>query len=146
MRDYYNNQTLLAGDEPIETEAGRIIRPVSLASMLILKKLGNNIYNSMLSAQEIDVSDLESIMEFVWIHSAPWDEVKSLVARVSYSREQIAERVLDFAADIDESEVAEIVQQIINQKKGVNSAMAKTLPRKGQGGESKNEQRPLSKL
>ncbi len=134
-REITNSDSLLREDEPYNV-AGHNVRPVSLASMLVLKKLGNPLYNAIMGEdrESLDAlgTDLEVMTEFVWVHAAPWPDVRRLAVRADYSREQVAEAILDYISTLPQDAMGDIVRLIIEQANANAAATARALPREGQ--------------
>ncbi len=130
-REIINTDTLILEDEP--TSVGKLqVRSVSLASMLVLKKIASPLYAAMLGGDvTVAPDDLDTIAEFVWVHAAPWADVRRLAARAEYSRDAVTEAVLDFVSTLPPDALLEMFSHVVNQQERSASAAAKALPREG---------------
>ena len=130
-REDIQTEILATAEDPAPI-AGLTVRPISFASVLILRKLGNPLAAALESGASFEVEDLESLAEFLWVQCAPWDTVRTLTA--SYhrgaDRSRIDATVLEFAASLTPQQLQAAVSAIARHGKQVQAVACEVLPSK----------------
>lgn len=134
-RDEIQTDILLEADAPTTTGALNV-RPVSFASLLLLRKLGNPLAKALENGGAVGTESLEAIAEFLWVQCAPWDEVRRVACGADRARLEAA--VLDFAAALTPQQIQVAVAAIANHGKQLAAVAAEVLPDKDTPAGSKN--------
>lgn len=130
---------MAGADAPVQV--GELqVRPVSFASLLMLRKLGNPMATAIESGATFDASNMEAILEFLWVQCAPWESVRKLCAamRPGGDRAVLEAQLLDFAATLTPQTVQAALQEITRQQEQVRAAAASVIPDATHRSDSKN--------
>lgn len=127
-REDIQTDILAAADAPALV-AGLSVRPISFASVLILRKLGNPLASVLESGASFEVEDLEAVAEFLWVQCAPWQDVRALAAsyRHGADRSYIDAAVFDFAAALTPAQLQAAVSAIACHGKQVQAVATEVL-------------------
>lgn len=146
IRDNTNESSALLSPEPRRVGAFEV-RPVTLATMLALKKLKNPLYLALSGGAEVEEAGVEEehLVQFLWVHAAPWEEVRRLVVNAGAWREKIQEAVLDFSLKVRLQDTQAMVMLLKEELTAAVAAMATPLPEKYDEDSGKNSQaHPMS--
>ena len=130
-REEIQDEILAAGSAP-QMMAGLQVRPVTFASLLVLRKLGNPLAAALERGGSVSGNDLEAIAEFLWVQCAPWNSVRRLTAtyRKGEDRGTLDAAILDFAATLTPQQIAAAVTAITRHGEQVAAVAAEVLPDK----------------
>lgn len=139
-REQINDGSMLTAANDTQTVCGMKVRPMSLATAAVLRRLENPLYLAMMAGQEIDGNalDAEDILQYIWVHAADWQTVRSLAVNAPYRKEEVAAAVLDFGLNVRPDDLRVFLEHISGTAVAVQAATAETLPDELTGGESKN--------
>lgn len=115
--------------------------------MLALKKLKNPLYLALSGGAEVEEAGVEEehLVQFLWVHAAPWEEVRRLVVNAGAWREKIQEAVLDFSLKVRLQDTQAMVMLLKEELAAAVAAMATPLPEKYDEDSGKNSQaHPMS--
>ena len=129
-REEVNAAAFVVGDLPVPV-AQMEVRPVSLASLMILERLHNPLAASLLSGGEAKMN-LYAMSEFLWVHAGDWQEVRRLAARAELNQDVIFECVTDFVKGMRQEDLNEVFAHITRAGEEVRQGAAKVLPREGE--------------
>lgn len=137
-RDEINDGSMLtpAG----QTVDGIEVRPLTLATAAVLRRLQNPLYLAMMAGEDVqDFSpEAEDILQYIWVHAAPWEDVKRLAVSAPYRKEEVAAAVLDFGLSIHPAQLPAFMAVITGAATAVQAATAEALPDELTGDASKN--------
>lgn len=120
---------MLQGETP-SSVAGMQARPITFASLLMLRKLGNPLAAALENGGNTKLDDLEALAEFLWVQCAPWQRVRALVCAYTRGadRSAIDTEVLDFAAALTPAQIQQAVDLVAGHAKQVAAAAAEVMP------------------
>ena len=120
---------ILASAEDPAPIAGLTVRPITFASVLMLRKLGNPLAAALESGAAFAVEDLEALAEFLWVQCAPWEGVRTLTAtyRHGADRSRIDAAVLEFASTLTPQQLQAAVAAIARHGKQVQAVATEVL-------------------
>lgn len=123
------DEILAAGSAP-QMMAGLQVRPVTFASLLVLRKLGNPLAAALETGSSVFMDDLEAIAEFLWVQCAPWDSVRRLTAtyRKGEDRSLLDATILDFAATLTTEQIVDAMDAVTRHGEQVAAVAAEVLP------------------
>ncbi len=123
------DEILAAGSAP-QMMAGLQVRPVTFASLLVLRKLGNPLAAALETGSSVSVDDLEAVAEFLWVQCAPWDSVRRLTAtyRKGEDRSLLDAAILDFAATLTPQQIAAAMAALSRHSEQVSAVAAEVMP------------------
>lgn len=125
-REEVNAAAFVVGDLPVPV-AKMEVRPVSLASLMILERLGNPLAASLLSGGEAQMN-LYAMSEFLWVHAGDWQEVRRLAARAELNQDVIFERVTDFVKGMGQEDLSEVFAHMTRAGEEIRNSAARVLP------------------
>ena len=136
-REQQNNQSLLHGSDPAEI-AGLSIRPMSLTTLSMMEAVGNPLASAVAAKEgEAPVGmNLEHLLEVVYIHAGPKDEVRRLTRNYALMPEAFADAVLDFGERLTPEDLKAIMQHLRSEQDAIAAAGAE--PVASSGDSSKN--------
>lgn len=137
-REQINDGSML--EPAVQTVGGMEVRPLTLASAAVLRRLQNPLYLAMMAGDDVqDLSpDAEDILQYIWVHAAPWEEVRRLAVVAPYRKEDFAAAVLDFGLKIRPEQLPAFMAVITGNATAVQAATAEALPDELTGDASKN--------
>lgn len=137
MREEQQTDILIAGDEP-SVVGSMQARPITFATLLVLRKLGNPLAQALENGGSATVDNLEALAEFLWVQCAPWQRVRALVSKYARGcdRAEIDAEVLDFAAALTPEEIQRAVDLVAGHAQQVAAVAAEVVP--DGGSKSKN--------
>ena len=118
---------------PARTESGLSLRPISLGSLEVLRRLGNPLVSGDADMTNIDT---RTLTEFIWVHAAPLDEV---VETVYNAPSQINRKAALFAMSISPAELRVITLSLSADQASLQAASAIPQP---DATDSPNERTP----
>lgn len=123
------DEILAAGSAP-QMMAGLQVRPVTFASLLLLRKLGNPLAVALETGGSVSGDDLEAIAEFLWVQCAPWDSVRRLTAtyRKGEDRSLLNASILDFAASLTTEQIHAAMAVLSRHSEQVAAVAAEVMP------------------
>lgn len=123
------DEILAAGSAP-QMMAGLQVRPVTFASLLVLRKLGNPLAVALEHGGSVSGDDLEAIAEFLWVQCAPWDSVRRLTAtyRKGEDRSLLNASILDFAASLTTEQIHAAMASLSRHGEQVAAVAAEVMP------------------
>lgn len=130
-REDSNNRSMV--QPSARTESGLTLRPISLGSLEILRQLGNPLSTG---AADITNIDTHTLTEFIWVHTAPVDEV---VDAVYNTPSQVSRKAALFAMSISPAELRSITAALSADQAAVQAASAIPL---SENADSPNELPP----
>lgn len=130
-REEIQDDILAASDSPADL-GGLQARPITFASLLALRKLGNPLATALERGGSVSGNDLEAIAEFLWVQCAPWNSVRRLTAtyRKGEDRGTLDAAILDFAATLTPQQIAAATTAITRHGEQVAAVAAEVLPDK----------------
>ena len=131
---------ILAGVDSPENMEGLQVRPITFATLLLLRKLGNSLADTLERGGAFAADDMEAIAEFLWVQCAPWDTVRRLCAsyRKGSDRSLLDATILEFALSLSPAQMSAAVQAIVHHGEGLSAVAAEVIPDKDTPAESKN--------
>lgn len=141
MRTREEIQTeILAEAETPAILQGLTVRPISFASVLILRKLGNPLADALESGASFVADNMEALAEFLWVQCAPWETVRKLCAayRKGADRSRLDETILEFAASLSPEQLQGAVAAIARHGVQLNAVATEVIPDKDTPADSKN--------
>lgn len=130
-REQIQDEVLALGEQK---HAGLTIRPITFASLLILRRLGNPLGTALEGRAVPSTEDLEALAEFLWVQSAPWDEVKMLAAMGN--KKAVDAAVLEWAEKLTPEQMQVAVASIGRHGEQVAAVAAEVIPDNDKNGES----------
>ncbi len=130
-REEIQDDILAAADSPAEL-SGLQVRPVTFATLLALRKLGNPLAAALEHGGSVSGNNLEAIAEFLWVQCAPWDSVRRLTAtyRKGDDRSLLDAAIFDFAPDLTPQQITATMAAITRHGEQVAAVAAEVLPDK----------------
>lgn len=132
-RENIQDEVLALGERQ---QAGLTIRPITFASLLILRRLGNPLGTALEGRAVPSTEDLEALAEFLWVQSAPWDEVKLLASMGN--KKAVDAAVLEWAEKLTPEQMQVAVASIGRHGEQVAAVAAEVIPDKDKESDSKN--------
>lgn len=132
------DDVLSRGDAVAEVQ-GLQVRPVTFASLLVLRKLKNPLAAVLENGGAL-AEDMEALVELLWVQCAPWPQVRRLVSELEPGGDRAAvdAAILDFAVGLTPAVMKDAVGEFARQLRGVNAVAAEVLPDDKRGAERKN--------
>ena len=128
-RDTLQNDALCTIAQPVQC-GSLSVRPVTFGSLLLLRKLGNPLAAAMESGRPVQTQDMESIVEFLWVQCAPWQDVKRIVCslRPGSDRSELDAALIDFAVGLTPDTVKAALEEFKHQQDAISAAAADVIP------------------
>lgn len=136
MREEIQTEILTGGESPV-LPGGLSIRPITFASLLLLRKLKNPLARALENGGAVNADNMEALVELLWVQCAPWDEVRRLVSAYREDRAVIDAAILDFAVGFTPEAMTRCLQELARHQQQVQSVAAEVLP-DGKSAKSKN--------
>ena len=137
-REEIQTEILAGGEAPVDL-GGLTVRPVTFATLLMLRKLGNPLAAALESGVAPGAEDMGAIAEFLWVQCAPWAEVRRVVAGYrAGDRAAVDAVVLDFAMNLTPAQIQHVVKLIARHGDGLKAVAAEVIPDKDAPSDSKN--------
>lgn len=114
------------------------IRKVSIGSISLLQMLGNPFASVMLSGGDLPLNDPVAIMQFVYLHTAPIEQVTNEVLRYKVEPDIFTKSCLEFGMQISTEKLVEYIHDIMNDRDNIQNAKTKSID-ENKGGKSKNK-------
>lgn len=114
------------------------IRKVSIGSISLLQMIGNPFASVMLSGGDLPLNDPVAVMQFVYLHTAPIEQVTSEVLRYKIEPDLFNKSCLDFGMQISTNKLVEYMHDIMNDRDNIQNAKTKTID-ENKGNKSKNK-------
>ena len=114
------------------------IRKVSIGSISLLQMIGNPFASVMLSGGDLPLNDPVAIMQFVYLHTAPIEQVTNEVLRYKVEPEIFTKSCLEFGMQISTEKLVECLHDIMNDRDNIQNAKTKTID-ENKGSKSKNK-------
>lgn len=118
------------------------IRKVSIGSISLLQMIGNPFASVMLSGGDLPLNDPVAIMQFVYLHTAPIEQVTNEIMRYKVEPEIFTKSCLEFGMKISTEKLVEYLHDIMNDRDNIQNAKTKTID-ENKGNKSKNAQRQV---
>ncbi len=128
-REEIQDDILAASNSPADL-GGLQARPITFASLLVLRKLGNHLAAALERGGSVAGNDLEAVAEFLWVQCAPWDSVRRLTAtyRKGEDRSLLDAAILDFAATLTPQQIAAAMAALSRHSEQVSAVAAEVMP------------------
>ncbi len=107
---------------PARTESGLSLRPISLGSLEVLRRLGNPLASGDADMTNIDT---RTLTEFICVHAAPLDEV---VETVYNAPSQVNRKAALFAMSISPAELRTITSALSADQAALQDASSIPQP------------------
>ena len=107
------------------------MRPLSISTIAMCQKLNLGILDSILNNKEIDYSNMEELIKFLWLHCAPEDEVCHYVSNYRIHPEWLEQEALKWGMSIDISMLENLMYDTERDKDNINNAKTQVIPEKG---------------
>ena len=114
------------------------IRKVSIGSISLLQMLGNPFASVMLSGGDLPLNDPVAIMQFVYLHTAPIEQVTNEVLRYKVEPDIFNKSCLEFGFGISTEKLVECMHDIMNDRDNIQNAKTKSID-ENKGTKSKNK-------
>jgi hypothetical protein len=119
-----------------ETISG--IRHVSMGSISLLQMLNNPFVSVMLNGAEIPIENVTAMLEFVYLHTQPIEQVTKEVLQSRLKPEQWTEKIVMFGLNLTIDDIVVFIQDIMRDRDNINNSKTKSISQSK--GQSKNEQ------
>ena len=119
-----------------ETISG--IRHVSMGSISLLQMLNNPFVSVMLNGAEIPIENVTAMLEFVYVHTQPIEQVTKEVLQTRLKPDEWKEKIVLFGLNLTIDDIVIFIQDIMRDKDNINNAKTKSISQSK--GQSKNEQ------
>lgn len=138
-REEIQTDILMGADAPAAVGV-LTVRPVTFASLLVLRKLGNPLARSLERGGAVAADNLEAIAEFLWVQCAPWETVKRMASgyTAGEGRQLLNAAVLEFAAQLTPQQIKDTVQAIAAHGEQLGAVTADVIPDKDAPAGAKN--------
>lgn len=129
-RDEIQTEILSQGSAPVELGGGMQVRPVTFATLLVLRKLGNPLAAALEGrGGAVATDDPEALAEFLWVQCAPWAQVKRLTANVRLQgKEAVDAAVLDWAEMLTPETMQQALGLISGQQEQAAAVAVEVIP------------------
>lgn len=114
------------------------IRKVSIGSISLLQMIGNPFASVMLSGGDLPLNDPVAIMQFVYLHTAPIEQVTNEIMRYKVEPDVFTKSCLEFGMQISTEKLVEYMHDIMNDRDNIQNAKTKTID-ENKGSKSKNK-------
>lgn len=119
-----------------ETISG--IRHVSMGSISLLQMLNNPFVSVMLNGAEIPIENVTAMLEFVYLHTQPIEQVTKEVLQSRLKPELWTEKIVMFGLNLTIDDIVVFIQDIMRDRDNINNSKTKSISQSK--GQSKNEQ------
>ena len=134
MNDFFNENNVsreeTQNDFAISNEYN-VIRPISMSSIAMCQRIGNNTITAILNNQEIDTSDMNDFLTFVWMHVAEPEVVVYCVSKYKTEPEILENEVLLFGMHLTPDKCLELLRSINEDKQNIANSQTDVVPQKG---------------
>lgn len=107
------------------------IRPVSMSSIAMSQRIGNKTINAVLNNQEIDTTDMNDFLTFIWMHAAPPEVVSYCITKYKTEPEILDNEVLLFGMELTPQKTLELLRLINGDKQNIANSQTDIIPEKG---------------
>lgn len=122
------NETFLNALTP---ESGEDIRHLSMASIALLGRTGNKTCAALLNGEEINLEDREDLLEFIWCHVAPKDEVIKAFLIYPTNPFILKSSVFNWGLELQSEQLDQYIISILIDKQNIKNSESEVIPEKG---------------
>lgn len=134
MNDFFNENNVsreeTQNDFAISNEYN-VIRPISMSSIAMCQRIGNKTIAAILNNQEIDTSDMNDFLTFVWMHVADPAAVVYCVSKYKTEPEILENEVLLFGMELTPDKCLELLRNINEDKQNIANSQTDVVAQKG---------------
>lgn len=118
MSDRLSHLAAAFRDLPISV-GGRVLRPITAGSLAILQESGNSLFTGESAEAASTADSLVGMFEFIWIHTAPVDQVVA----AADDRRQLRREAVKLGLAIDLTELSALGEQLKQLQTRISAAM-----------------------
>ena len=107
------------------------MRPLSISTIAMCQMLNLGILDSILNNKEIDYSNMNELIKFLWLHCAPEEEVCHYVSNYRLHPEWLEQEALKWGMNVDISALENLMYDTQRDRDNINNAKSQVIPEKG---------------
>lgn len=107
------------------------IRPVSMASVAMCQMINNDIVTQVLNNKDVDITDAQKLIEFMWLHAADPELVSYCVVNYKEHPEILTQEALIWSMQYNAEDFLAYVKDIVKDKQNIANSKNEMIPEPG---------------